>query len=175
MKTQKTIAAPQRRRRVVADLQTQRVLAIRMVLHCILFMVVGGIIASVNEYMANSAMNPQLLREFLTRNFVSFSYAILALLPLLIYDSMKLSNRIVGPICRLRDTMRKISRNEQVTPLNFRSGDYWQQVPREFNAMMEQLRGDVAKSDRPVTDRPVTDRPDSAAVDSDALATLATH
>lgn len=157
MKASEKVAAPQRRRRVVVDVQTQRVLAMRMVLHCMLFMVVGGILASVNEYMANSTMNTQLLRESLTRNFVSCSFTIIALLPLLLYDSMKLSNRIVGPICRLRDTMRKIARNEQVAPLGFRARDYWQEVPGEFNAMIERLLGDVAKLDMPAADVKVSD------------------
>ncbi|MEQ1827472.1 MAG: hypothetical protein ABL921_16050 [Pirellula sp.] len=144
MKIDQQMAAPQRRRKVVVDVQTQRVLAMRMVFHCMLFTVVGGISVTVNEYMTNSAMNLQLLQESVTRNFISYSCTILALLPLLIYDSMKLSNRIVGPICRLRDSMRKIASNEQVDRLNFRVRDYWQEVPGEFNAMVDRLRSDVA-------------------------------
>ncbi len=138
---------PQRRRRVVIDVKTQRALSMRMVVHCLLFMVVGGVVASLNEYMVNSTMTSQLLRESLTRNFLSYFCTVIALMPILIYDSMKLSNRMVGPICRLRDTMRKISRNEQVAPLSFRTRDYWQEVPGEFNSMIERLRSDVTESD----------------------------
>jgi methyl-accepting chemotaxis protein len=151
MKALQKKAAPQRRRSVVVDVKTQRALAMRMVLHCMLFMVAGAILASVNEYLT-SGLNMQLLCESLTRN--SYACTIVALLPLLIYDSMNLSNRIVGPICRLRDTIRKISRNEQVAPLDFRARDYWQEVPREFNAMIERLRSDVVQSDVPESDVP---------------------
>ena len=150
------MAAQQFRLRVVADVKTQLVLAMRMVLHCMVFMVVGGILASVNEYMASPSMNPQMLRDFLIRNFVSYTCTIIVLLPLLTYDSMKLSNRIVGPICRLRDTMRRVSRNEQIAPLGFRARDYWQEVPREFNEMMERLRGKVAESDVCESDVPAS-------------------
>jgi nitrogen fixation/metabolism regulation signal transduction histidine kinase len=136
---------------VVADVKTHRALATRMVVHCMLFMVVGGLLASVNEYMANATSNTQVLLESLTRNFLSFACTVIALLPLLIYDSMKLSNRIVGPICRLRDTIRKISRNQQVPPLSFRTHDYWEDLPKEFNAMIERLRSDVTEPVEPVS------------------------
>jgi methyl-accepting chemotaxis protein len=146
----KNVSEPQRRRRVVADVKTQRALATRMVVHCMLFMVVGGLLTSVNEYMANATSNTQVLRESLTRSFFSYACTFIALLPLLIYDSMKLSNGIVSPICRLRDTIRKISRNQQVPPLSFRTHDYWKDLPRKFNAMMERMRDDVSESVEPV-------------------------
>jgi methyl-accepting chemotaxis protein len=152
---------PQRRRRVIADVTTQRALAMRMVMHCMLFMVVGGVLVSVNEYLADSSMNSQQLRESLTRNLVSFACTVIALLPLLIYDSMKLSNRVVGPICRLRDTIRKISRNEPVAPLSFRTDDYWQDLPREFNTMMERIRGDVSESEGAEADLSDSDVPEA--------------
>jgi hypothetical protein len=59
----------------------------------------------------------------------------LALLPLVVYDIVRLSNRFVGPLVRLRRSLRALARGEEVAPLTFRNGDFWQDFAVEFNAV----------------------------------------
>ena len=62
-----------------------------------------------------------------------------AVLPIFIWESVKFSNRFVGPIYRLRQTIRSINAGEEFRPIKFREDDFWQDVANDFNAMMERF------------------------------------
>ena len=62
------------------------------------------------------------------------------MLPVFVYDTMKLSNRIAGPVVRLRSTMDQIRKGENTASLQFRDGDYWQEMADEFNEMVHELK-----------------------------------
>lgn len=53
---------------------------------------------------------------------------LLLLLPLVIFDIVRLSNRFAGPVYRLRKHLTDLSQDAQVSPLHFRDEDYWQQL-----------------------------------------------
>jgi hypothetical protein len=59
------------------------------------------------------------------------------LLPLVEIDIVKLSNRFVGPLLRLRKSMRSLARGERVEPLEFRNNDFWREFADEFNAVLK--------------------------------------
>lgn len=65
--------------------------------------------------------------------------ASLVLLPVVLMDVLKLSNRFVGPILRLRSAMRALARGEMVEPIKFRKDDFWQEFAGEFNAIAAQM------------------------------------
>lgn len=56
-------------------------------------------------------------------------------LPVVVYDFLRVSNRLVGPVVRLRKAMRALAAGEHVEPLRFRDGDFWQEFADEFNAV----------------------------------------
>ena len=55
------------------------------------------------------------------------------LLPVVLYDLSKLSNRFVGPVYRLRNSLNDLADGKPVRPLKFRDDDYWQDVADAFN------------------------------------------
>ena len=57
------------------------------------------------------------------------------LLPLAVYDMLKTSNRIAGPVFRLKREIARLADGEEVAPVNFRPGDYWHDVAFEFNRL----------------------------------------
>lgn len=61
--------------------------------------------------------------------------AALLVLPVIAYDTIRLSNRLVGPMVRLRRAMRSLANGEPVKPVHFRKGDFWQDLAEEFNAV----------------------------------------
>lgn len=67
----------------------------------------------------------------------------LLLVPAIAYDMARLSNRLAGPVSRLRDSLRRLSRGEQVAPLDFRQDDFWRSFAAEFN----QLAARAAQTD----------------------------
>ena len=67
------------------------------------------------------------------------------LLPLVIMDVIRMSNRFVGPLLRLRRSMRALARGEDVEPIEFRDNDFWHDFADEFNAVNARIRQLSAK------------------------------
>ncbi|MGA2797372.1 MAG: hypothetical protein ABSE63_07340 [Thermoguttaceae bacterium] len=65
--------------------------------------------------------------------------ASLLVLPLIIVDIIRVSNRFVGPLIRLRRSMRALARGEYVEPIEFRGKDFWYDFADEFNAIRARI------------------------------------
>lgn len=63
-----------------------------------------------------------------------------AVLPIFIWETVKFSNRFVGPIYRLHNTIRSINAGEEVRPIRFRENDFWHDLADDFNTMMRRLK-----------------------------------
>ena len=62
------------------------------------------------------------------------------LLPIVLFDIVRLSNRFAGPLVRLRRSMRALARGEEVQPIHFRGSDFWQEFADEFNTIAARLQ-----------------------------------
>ena len=67
------------------------------------------------------------------------------LLPLVIVDVLRFSNRFTGPVLRLRRGMRALARGERTEPIEFRDSDFWHEFAEEFNAVLARFQGANAK------------------------------
>jgi hypothetical protein len=65
--------------------------------------------------------------------------ASLLLLPLVIVDIVRVSNRFVGPLLRLRRSIRALARGEHVEPIEFRGNDFWYDFADEFNELRARM------------------------------------
>lgn len=65
--------------------------------------------------------------------------AIVAVFPVFIYDSIKLSNRFAGPMVSFRNRLNKLARGEEVTALNFRKKDFWHDLSGDLNAIARRM------------------------------------
>jgi hypothetical protein len=74
------------------------------------------------------------------------------LLPLVIADIIRLSNRFVGPLLRLRRSMRALARGENVEPVEFRGGDFWHDFADEFNALRARIQQLSAQNEAEIED-----------------------
>ncbi len=86
---------------------------------------------------------PSSSNELFRRLAVHYAPGILAsflLLPIVLWDCLRVSNRFAGPIVRVRRTLQKIAEGEDVKPLSFRDGDFWQEFTDDFNAAMLKQR-----------------------------------
>jgi len=63
-----------------------------------------------------------------------------ALLPVMAYDILGLSNRMAGPVFRVRGALRRLAQGENVEPLKFRRNDYWQDLAADFNVLLVQIK-----------------------------------
>ena len=72
--------------------------------------------------------------------------ASLLLLPMVVLDLLRLSNRFVGPLVRLRGGWKRLASGEPAAPIHFRKGDFWQEFADHFNATaarIEELEAEV--------------------------------
>ena len=68
------------------------------------------------------------------------------LLPVILLDLLKLSHHWVGPISRLRTTLKALSRGEPVSPIRFRDKDFWQDLAGDVNVVAAELKRQSAPS-----------------------------
>lgn len=84
-------------------------------------------------------------REFMTivsdvyQRFAPAAAASLLVLPLVVMDVLRMSNRFAGPARRLKDGLRELSEGKQVRPLTFRDNDFWQETAAEFNRVNDRI------------------------------------
>ena len=83
--------------------------------------------------------------------FLPVVIASLMFVPVITYDMLKLTNRLIGPIFRLRRELRRLAAGERVEPLTFRKGDLWYGFSEDFNLVLARLQG---TSPAPVDDAP---------------------
>lgn len=69
------------------------------------------------------------------------------LLPMVIVDIIRLSNRFTGPLVRLRRSMRALARGEHVEPIHFREDDFWREFAEEFNAVVARIQGETRRAE----------------------------
>lgn len=83
--------------------------------------------------------------------------ASVALLPLVVIDIIRLSNRFAGPLLRLRRSMRALAQGEHVEPILFRDEDFWQEFADEFNALAARIQDEApaAEQAQPAHEEPV--------------------
>ncbi len=73
----------------------------------------------------------------------------LVLVPLVMLDVVATSNRFVGPLFRMRRSMRELASGQPVEPIHFREKDFWKDVANEFNlvlARVQELEKELAEA-----------------------------
>jgi hypothetical protein len=72
--------------------------------------------------------------------------AALLILPAVLWDLTRMSNRFVGPIYRLRRSMRSLANGDEVAPVILRDGDFWFDFAEDFNRVASKM-GAINQSD----------------------------
>jgi hypothetical protein len=60
--------------------------------------------------------------------------------PVLCWDAMRFSHRLVGPIHRFRMTLQALASGEPVRPIKLRQGDYLVDMQDDINKLLESLQ-----------------------------------
>lgn len=64
---------------------------------------------------------------------------LMLLVPLIIFDIIKLSHRFAGPIFRLRNHLSRVCSGEEKGKLWFREGDYWWDLVEPVNSLITRM------------------------------------
>lgn len=76
--------------------------------------------------------------------WMPMALAMLVTLPMAVWDLIRFTNRLVGPIYRLRKAIARLSAGEPFEPLVFRKGDFWHDLADEYNALAERFGDDAS-------------------------------
>jgi hypothetical protein len=133
------------RKQLLVDRRVQGALMLRTAsywLYCLLTLT----LLTLCWRIANSEPQPfQSHLQALKADFAPAAIGSLLLLPIVLIDVLRLSNRFTGPMYRVRRTMSQLACGEQVPPLTFRDGDYWTEFAGDFNAVAARLQELEAK------------------------------
>lgn len=131
-----------KRRQLFADRAIQLSLAWRLVGHWLLF---TSVLVVLNTCLFAGSNIPQ---KSIGEAFYLAAWAqlplivcVLAIAPLFVRDALRISNRLAGPMVRLRSSLRTLASGETCPPLVFRENDYWLESATEFNRVRQLVLG----------------------------------
>ena len=134
------------RKKLWINQEVQGAIICRTVLHWFFYMT--AIIFAVVIY--RSWIDPdEMAIRFVYDSFEYFAPAVLAsvlLLPCVVYDTLKETHRVAGPIHRLKAEMTELASGGPSRNLKFRDGDHWSDIADTFNFLSEsheQLRTEL--------------------------------
>lgn len=131
-----------KRQQIFADRAIQSSLAWRLAGHWVLF---TAVLLVLNTFLQMSMVFPQ--RSF-GESFATAAWSqipllvcIAVLVPLFTRDALRISNRLAGPMVRLRKSLQSLAAGEKVPPLVFRENDYLLESATEFNRVRQLVLG----------------------------------
>lgn len=127
------------RHRLFVDPEVQAALLLRVVTYWMVCLAAVALMLLCRQIVAGPPRPVFAHLEDLWFRFGPPFFASLVVLPLILMDIIRLSNRFSGPLIRLRRAMRALARGETVSPLRFRQGDFWKSFADEFNAVAERV------------------------------------
>ena len=72
-------------------------------------------------------------------DYLLLGLILLSLLPAFTLDTIRFSNRFVGPVVRLRRGMRELGEKGTTDLVKFREKDFWSDVAAEFNQCVSRM------------------------------------
>ncbi len=131
---------PEKRSKLFVDSAVQGALVKRLIVHWFTFLGLSALAALTLNIMLGdpnrSAAN--VLFDVWLQNG-TFFLILFALMPMFLYDTVKLSHRFAGPIFRFRSVLKQLAEGEQVPTLEFRGSDFWQDIANDYNRVAQRL------------------------------------
>ena len=125
-----------KRRQHFVDSHVQGSLLRRILLHWMVFFFVACLsVVALQALLGNPNVTMMERVQNEIGEFVFLGIILLSLFPAFMLDTIRFSNRFVGPIARLRRSLRELGEDGETTVLQFRETDFWADVAKEFNAI----------------------------------------
>ena len=123
----------------IVDGRVQRGIVVRLLVYwafCLFFMVLP--LAFARTFAEPETLWTTHLVQVCFDNLPVFATMSLVL-PLAIYDVLKFSNRIVGPVFRLRRELEKFQAGEDFEEISIREKDFWMDLSDGFNSLTKRI------------------------------------
>lgn len=127
------------RQQVWVDRSVQGVLVGRVLLYWLCAILYVGIGSACFQYNQNPEWTLTKHAVVLFSQMWPWIPTVVLILPLAIYDVVRLSNLFVGPIYRLRKHFAALRQDIACAPLTFREDDYWRDLTAPINDMQAEI------------------------------------
>jgi hypothetical protein len=127
------------RQRIWVD-QFQTRLTLRIAAYLVLFLIVLFNFLFAWKLLSDGMDDPLERLSDMLHEYLPVGICLLVLVPVMAWDAMRFSHRLVGPMVRFRRTMQSISKGETVRPIKLREGDYLTDLRDDFNQMLDSLQ-----------------------------------
>ena len=129
-----------KRKKNYVDNKVQGALLRRIFSHWFMFFFVAGFtVILMRTLLGDSNISVWDRLTFQAKEFSVFAIVMAALFPVFMLDTVRFSNRFVGPIGRLRRHMQQLS-NGDTSECRFRGDDFWMEAATEFNAVADLVK-----------------------------------
>lgn len=130
-----------RRKKHFVDSAVQGALVRRIILHWLIFLGLAALMLPLWQLWASG----NIFSPFSTlvaeswKNTAPVFLALIALLPLFIWDTVTLTHRFAGPMRRFHGSIKSLAAGDKVDPIRLRKGDFWMEFAEDFNLLLERL------------------------------------
>ena len=155
-----------RRNQIVTDQPVQGELLFRALVYWFLCMLVMQFLVMGWLLLHGPDRTPiELIRESLAVSAPAI-FGSVFLLPLVLYDLLRVSNRFVGPINSVRLTLRQLAEGERpARRVYLRGDDFWQELAHYTNVIAEKVESAPIRSDDSTEDQTDDDELDDESWD----------
>jgi hypothetical protein len=143
-----------RRTALLIDRQVQGVLLLRIILYWMFcFVSLSAILICWEVFTGPSQRMIDLISKLYFRYGPVLSASFI-LLPIVLLDVIRVSNRFVGPIARLRQGLSDVADGRPAQPLNFRDDDFWRDLASNFNRAVARVARETSERSSPTEEMP---------------------
>ncbi len=130
-----------KRKQNFVDSSVQGALLRRIFCHwCTFFVVTLISIVLMQTLLGDPAKSVLDRLKFELGEFMFIGMILLALFPAFMLDTIRFSNRFVGPIVRLRRHIRELGSEKNTDHCTFRDNDFWTEVAAEYNSVADLVK-----------------------------------
>ena len=125
------------RKQNYVDSTVQGALLRRIVLHWVTYFFVAGMAIVLLQAMLSGpdggTLTERVVKEI--KGFTLIGLILICIFPAFLLDTIRFSNRFVGPVGRLRRYLRGLGQEKNTERLAFRGGDFWAEMAEEYNTV----------------------------------------
>ena len=133
-KHQEKSAIRKKRKNTYVDASVQGSLLRRIVYHWVIFFGLAGLSAIfVQAFLGDTQLSLSTRIQSAAESYGFFVLVVFAIFPAFLLDTIRFSNRFVGPIVRLRRQLRELGTRRSTPSMEFREDDFWMEICSEFN------------------------------------------
>lgn len=151
-----------KRKQKFVDTHVQGALLRRILLHWVSFFFVAAMTVVLMKTLIGD-MNVTFMENVMNSigEFSLIGVILLCLFPVFMLDTVRFSNRFVGPIGRLRRHLQELGTEKSTKKCSFRDNDFWSGMAEEFNkvvSLVEQQDAEIARLKSQLAKSGVTSR-----------------